>query len=304
MFKKNHPAYFFTSDKTRIFYNTNFNQKDFNPKKLLLIFNYGLVCSNFHWTYQIPYFDNKNYQILIHDYRNHFTSSGEKGLSGCNFYTITRDLFELIFSLNFKTIAKNVVMFGHSMGVNITLEFAKKYPDFIKGMILISGTPYSPKDVMFNTNLTHIMYKLLKTIKKNFSNTLDISWKYSFMIPLMRKIIYDGGFNTNITSEYFIHTYMKKIGELSPDIFLHLMKEMHFHEGISHFSNIETPALIIGGDRDKLVPNYLQKIYSSYLKNAEFYLVKEGSHVPQVDFPDSINQRALSFIKKKCSLNF
>ena len=36
------------------------------------------------------------------------------------------------------------------------------------------------------------------------------------------------------------------------------MKEMHFHEGISHFSNIETPALIIGGDRDKLVPN--QKI--------------------------------------------
>ena len=84
MFKKNHPSYFFTSDKTRIFYNTNFNQRDFNPKKLLLIFNYVLVCSNFHWTYQIPYFDNKNYQILIHDYRNHFTSSGEKGLSGCN----------------------------------------------------------------------------------------------------------------------------------------------------------------------------------------------------------------------------
>ena len=41
-----------------------------------------------------------------------------------------------------------------------------------------------------------------------------------------------------------------------------------------------------------------------YLKNAEFYLVKEGSHVPQVDFPDSINQRALSFIEKKCSLKF
>ena len=72
MFKKNHPAYFFTSDKTRIFYNTNFNQKDFNPKKLLLIFNYGLVCSNFHWTYQIPYFDNKNYQILM----NHVKDEG------------------------------------------------------------------------------------------------------------------------------------------------------------------------------------------------------------------------------------
>jgi pimeloyl-ACP methyl ester carboxylesterase len=300
MFKNNHPAYFFTSDKTRIFYNTNFNPKDFDPQKALLVFNYGLVCSNFHWTYQIPFFDDKNFQMLTHDYRNHFTSSGEKNLNECNFYTITRDLFELIFSLNSKTLVKNAIMFGHSMGVNITLEFAKKYPDFIKGMILISGAPYSPKDVMFNTNLSHIAYSLLKSIKNKFPGILKISWEYNYMVPLMRKIIFDGGFNKKITSEYFIHTYMKKIGELSPDIFLHLLKEMHHHESISHFTNIKTPALIIGGDKDKLVPNYLQKIYKTYLKNSEFYLVKEGSHVPQVDFPKSINERSFNFIQKKC----
>ena len=32
MFKNNHPAYFYTSDKVRIFYNTNFRPEDFDPK--------------------------------------------------------------------------------------------------------------------------------------------------------------------------------------------------------------------------------------------------------------------------------
>ena len=124
---------------------------------------------------------------------------------------------------------------------------------------------------------------------------------------IMEKLLEEVSFNasdigptTVIIDKKFVETYMKRIGELDIDLFIHLMNEMHFHEGISHFSNIDSPTLVIGGDKDKLVPNYLQKIYSLNLRDSEFYLVKEGSHVPQVDFPDSINERIFNFIKKRC----
>ena len=120
MFKNSHPAYFYTSDNVRIFYNTNFKQSDFDPKKVLLIFNYGLVCSNYHWKYQLPFFDQNNFQILIHDYRGHFSSSKKEDYRDISFYNITRDLFEIVFSMSKKALNKNIILIGHSMGVNIS----------------------------------------------------------------------------------------------------------------------------------------------------------------------------------------
>ncbi len=46
---------------------------------------------------------------------------------------------------------------------------------------------------------------------------------------------------------------MKKIGELPPDIFFHLLTEMKRHTVINDLENIKTPALIIGGDKDKII---------------------------------------------------
>ena len=62
--------------------------------------------------------------------------------------------------------------------------------------------------------------------------------------------------------------------------------------------SIKTPTLVIGGDKDKIIPNYLQKILTTNLPSSEFYIVKDGSHVPQADFPDRINQRIFRFFKK------
>ena len=160
-------------------------------------------------------------------------------------------------------------------------------------MVLISGTPTLPK-MLCLIHLSHFLFKFLK-IMKDSSRKVKKFWKSSYL-NLMRWIIYDGGFNKSLPKK--VETYMKKIESLI--LIFHLMDEMHFHGGISHFSNITSPTLVIGGDKDKLVPNYLQKIYSLNLRDSEFYLVKEGSHVPQVDFPQSINERIFNFINKRC----
>jgi pimeloyl-ACP methyl ester carboxylesterase len=96
----------------------------------------------------------------------------------------------------------------------------------------------------------------------------------------------------------FIQHYMKKISELPEDLFLHLLQIMHDHDVIGHLEEIKNPTLIIGGDKDKIIPNYLQRIFTQTLPNSELYIVKDGSHVPQADFPDLINSRIQRFILK------
>ena len=88
----------------------------------------------------------------------------------------------------------------------------------------------------------------------------------------------------------------EKIAELSPELFLQLFEEMSRHEILPHLSKIQTPTLVIGGDKDMVIPCYLQKMLAQEMENSELYIVFEGSHVPQVDFPDIINKRVSHFL--------
>lgn len=293
MFKNGFSNYFHTEDGTRIFYQTNFRPEELNSEKPLLVFNYGLVCSNSHWKFQVPFFESLGFNILLHDYRAHFASSGEDRIEQCTFVNISNDLKEIISFLD----AKEVIMLGHSMGVNVTLEYAKSYPEDLIGLILISGSVLPPHDVMFDSNLMDLISPALKWVSKNYSKTYDKIWKTQYLNPVARKFIHHGGFNVKEVEEEFIQLYMKKIGELPKDIFLHLLEEMKNHDIINHLENIKVQTLIIGGDKDKVIPNHLQQILKKYLENSQLYIVKDGSHVPQVDFPDFLNERIEAFIK-------
>jgi pimeloyl-ACP methyl ester carboxylesterase len=287
------PGYFNTVDGVRIFYQTNFEIGS-KLELPLLVFNYGLVCNFEHWKHQIPFFEELGFPILMHHYRGHFSSSGNDHLENINFLTMAADLNGLIQSLKVET---PVIMFGHSMGVNVTLEYAKQYPTSLAKMILISGTVLPPQDVMFGSNAMDLFLPLVAIIKEKFPQVFKQGWETSFLNPILKELVFQGGFNTKKTPREFVEVYLKRIGQLKPELFLQLMKEMHDHDIIAHLENIKTPTLIISGDKDKIIPHHLQLILKKYLINSEYYVMKDGSHVPQVDFPDTINERMLIFIQ-------
>ena len=294
MFKKNHPNYFYTSDGIRIFYNSNFKKEDLDPSRPVLVFIYGLLCSNNHYKYQIPFFEEKNYQILIHDYRFHYASSQDGDIETCNFPNITKDLHELLGDLGIQ----KTIFIGHSMGVNICLEHARRYPDDLQGQILISGTVVPPQDIMFDSNVVDIISPYIKSFTVKHPTLFKNIWKHSFKNPIAQYAVFDGGFNKKQVELEFIQLYMKKISELPEILFFHLLKLMHDHDVINHLESIRTPSLVMGGDKDKIIPNYLQRILTTYLPASELYIVKDGSHVPQADFPELVNLRILRFITK------
>lgn len=298
MFKQDHPNYFYTSDGTRIFYNTNYSLETYDPKKPVLVFVYGLLCSNNHYKYQIPFFEEKGYQILLHDYRFHYASSSSGDIETCTFPNIANDLHQLLTFLKIK----ETVFIGHSMGVNICLEHARRYPEDVNGMILISGTVVPPQDIMFDSNVVDMTLPYIEKFTKNYPDLFKAFWKHSYKNPIAQYAIFDGGFNKKQVEMEFIQLYMKKISELPENLFFHLLKLMHDHDVINHLETIQAPTLIIGGDKDKIIPNYCQKILTNYLVNSQLYIVKDGSHVPQADFPDLINERIERFTLKLSKL--
>jgi pimeloyl-ACP methyl ester carboxylesterase len=184
------------------------------------------------------------------------------------------------------------------MGVNVTLEFSKIYPGEVHKSILISGTVLPPQDIMFDSNIVDITSPFIKKFTSSNPEIFNFLWKNTYKNPLARKMVLDGGFNPKKVEDSFVQVYMKKISELPKDIFFHLLDEMKRHDIISSLENISTPTLIIGGDCDKVIPNYLQRILHKYLPNSKLYILKDGSHVPQIDYPDLTNSRIETFIRR------
>lgn len=282
--------FYHTEDNEQIHFSLNFDPNE--NIKTPLIFNYGLVCSIHHWKYQVEEFDKLGFPIILHDYRGHYNSSGKDNVEAINFENITSDINGL---LNHLGIEK-AIFFGHSMGVNICLEMAKNHPDKVDKMVLISGTAFPVQNVMFDSNITDLIMPKLKEGLKKYPQAYSTMWKLAGWNPIVKKIIHHGGFNLENVSDEFVEIYLNKVGKLGPDVFFKLMDEMAKHDILASVKNLNPRTLIIGGDKDKVIPNWVQRTLKENLPKAELYIVKDGSHVPQVDFPDFINERVLEFL--------
>ncbi len=292
---RQHANFFKTSDGEQLFYGTNFPPHKITPQDTVIVFNYGLLCSNLHWKYQLEWFDKAGFKVLSHDLRGHFQSSGKETLDKITFGRIADDIEEMLEHLKFPRVA----MVGHSMGVNVTLEYARRYPQRLAAMVLISGTTLPVKGVMFDNNLMEYVIPLAEEGLKRWRAAIDVIWQTQGMNPLTLKLIHSQGFNEKRVGRDFIEVYMNRIAQLGPDMFLQLFNQMQKHDILGSLDAIRVPALVAGGDKDRVIPFHLQRLLSQRLPDAELYIVKDGSHVPQVDFPEEMNERIKLFLEQR-----
>jgi non-heme chloroperoxidase len=292
MFINNDANFYQTEDNEQIFFVKNF--KTLDEKKPVLVFNYGLVCSNHHWKFQTEYFDRLGYQILIHDYRGHFQSTGAHDVKKITFTQISHDIAHLCEYVGIK----KAFMLGHSMGVNICLQLAKDYPDLVAGMVLISGTFVNVKDVMFDSNLMEFITPIASLGFAKYPEAFNKIWSSSGMNPVVREIIHSTGFNRGKVSKEFIEIYLNRVGQLGAEIFLQLFDEMSKQNITGSLEKMSMPSLVMGGHHDNVIPNHIQRSLMNLLPNAEGYFMVNGSHVPQADYPEMVNERIRLFVEQ------
>jgi non-heme chloroperoxidase len=285
--------YFVTPDGQQIYFCSNFHLKQTPFEKPCLIFSNGLACSWDHWKYQLPYFHRLGFPILIYDYRNHFKSFGPLDLKKITFDQLAMDLKNLMDHLKIPS----GIFIGHSMGVTVSLVFYSLYPEMVKKLVLISGTIISPLKTMLNPTLMEKLFPLIKKLSHKHPYVTQLIWDLSPDISIWQGFIHQSGFNSEQTSIDEVSNYLKKIRQLTPEIFFHLFDLMNKENLKKELDHILAETLVISGENDLVIPNHIQEKLLIKIPNHYFFLVKDGSHVPQLDFPNEINERILTFIQ-------
>jgi pimeloyl-ACP methyl ester carboxylesterase len=277
-------GYIRSFDGTKLFYSLE-------GKGRPMIFCYGLVCSSLHWTYQIDHFQ-KSRQAIWFDYRGHQNSETPKNLKSLTLENIARDLGVLMDELQLK----DAVLLGHSMGVNVVLEFYRQQPHRVAAMVLANGTAKRPLETLFRHNAFWPAFDLLRKTYEKSPQLVRFIWKLQKGNPLARTLVALGGFNPHLTPKEDIELYVDQVSEMDPSILIHLIENYNQYDATAWLHTIQAPTLILAGEQDKITPLEQQELMHQLIPSSRLEIVHHGSHCPQMDLPELVNLKVEKFL--------
>lgn len=253
-----------------------------------LILIHGLASNAGFWRYNIPEL-SKHFRVIAVDLPGYGKSQKGNYSYSLSFYA------ETIKNLIDELQLKNVVLVGHSMGGQISIIFALKYPDKLSKLILAAPAGFEEFQKGEGDWLRSVitMYGVKTTteegIRRNLSNNFyNWSDKWEWMVEERVRMRKAKDFDE------FTYTVDRCVDAM--------LDEPTFNK----LSGIKTPTLIIHGKYDGLIPNpYLNPGFPSdvfsrgekEIPNAKRVEIDCAGHMIMMEKPEEFNNEVINFLK-------
>jgi pimeloyl-ACP methyl ester carboxylesterase len=159
----------------------------------------------------------------------------------------------------------DVVLAGHSLGGAIAQLYALKYPEDLKGLILIASGARLRVSTMY--------LEMLEQAKSNRSIFEDFFKKmYEFIEPELRDVL------------------QRKALEGSPAVLLNDMLCCDRFDIMERVHEIKLPTLALCGSEDVMTPPKYTKYLASKIEGALAVIIERGTHMVFAEQPEVVNQ--------------
>ncbi|WP_272149239.1 alpha/beta fold hydrolase [Tenacibaculum aiptasiae] len=244
----------------------------------------------------------KEYRVISMDLLGH----GLTGAYPSNIYTrhSQRDaIHELLNILNIK----KYILEGNSFGGGIALEMALKYPEEVKGLILVDseGIPNSENgyDASQFTNEKPITPDEREYTKLSFLERMGSKFIGSSII---KKQLESMIFNKNLINDDFVDFYgriLRYKGNREAQILmfrqeLHLVVSGHKMDLLPRLKEIRCPTLVMAGENDTLVPVSVSEKFNNEIKVSELRIIPNTGHMPMIEKPNETVKIVKHFLNK------
>ncbi len=225
-----------------------------------LLFCHGSGGNSGHWTYQaaLP----KEFRLIFLDLPGHGESTGPPLNTVEGYREVIKSMVEELQPGKFFLV-------GHSLGGAITLDYARCYPDDLRGMILVS---------------TGARLKVLPSILETFRN--------KEFVPEMPYYIYGKNADPKLIQES-----QREMSETPPEVFYADFSACDEFDIMGELSGINVPALVIVGDEDRLTPEKYSHYLAENLPRAELFVIEGAGHMVMLENSNLVNQSISDFIQ-------
>ncbi len=282
-------AYVKSFDDTDIYYESM-------GEGLPIILLDGIGCFGFVWKYFTEYFSSTNRFVHIH-YRGHGKSSLPDDENNLSIQDICRDIKAALDDDG----VKSGVFMGHSMGVQVIFEFAKMYPNMIKGLVPVCGSYGHPLRTFRDMSFLDKIFPLLYVPGVLTPWAFSPFWKGLLPTRLAWEIAIRTDVNGHLLKRDDLMQYFYDLSSVPLRIFIKMLDHAARHSAEEFLPEITVPTMIIAGENDTFTPRWLSDRMKDLIPNSEIMIIPHGTHTAPIEMPQLFNLRIEKWLRKQFS---
>lgn len=253
----------------------------------------GLACDGFAWRYLRPQLEDRFRVLHIH-YRGHGRSGLPPNVEDATLPHLVADIDTLMERVD----QPPSTFIGHSMGVQVTLEMAIRYPTRVRAGGLLCG-PYGRALSTFKN--TDLGLKALPAIREFVGRHRDkIRTLMSTLLPtdVAFRVAVATELNKDLVKQKDFMEYLEHAAKMPPDLFMNLVADLAERTSEHYLERLQVPMLVVAGEHDGVTPLHTSEYMHKALPNSDFELITDGSHAALVERPDVVAEMVERFIAK------
>jgi proline iminopeptidase len=196
----------------------------------------------------------------------------------------------------------NFYLLGHSWGGILAMQYALKYKNNLKGIVVSNMMASCPKYGEYSKVLqSKLNPDVLKTIQ-------DLEAKKDYSNPKYMELLMANFYNQHILRlpvNEWPEPVTRSMGRLNQSLYITMQgpSEMGLSGKLTHWDvskelkNISVPTLVIGAKYDTMDPKYMKWMASQFQKGTYLYCAN-GSHMSLYDDQKTYMKGLIGFLKK------
>ena len=267
-------------DGTEIYFEVYGNKTDKPP----LVLCDGIGCFGYAWKY--IYQDFMDDHTIVHwHYRGHGQSAMPEIKGIIPLTDLVRDMKAVFDRLGLPP----AILVGHSMGVQVILEFWRQHPDLVAGLVPMCGSYGNPLDTFHDNPVAKTIFPYLRRLFPKTEGLFRAFWSKAIGTELGYLVAINTEVNGRLIKKDDFFPYLKDLSSVDPELFINMLWGAQEHSAKEYLGSINVPTLIIGGERDGFTPVWLSEQMVRAIPGAQLLMVPQGSHTALLEMPELVS---------------
>ena len=168
---------------------------------------------------------------------------------------------------------KDVVLCGQSLGGSVTMMYALKYPQGLKGIIIVNS---SARPTLLRDEYMAEREEAVRGNVEPWHQRMEVLFQF--------------------TPPDFKKELIERMKAMGPAIGLNDLRAFFDLDVLDRLPEIKLPALIIHGDQDRLCPVEYANQMGARLPNSKVVFIPKGTHLVFAEQPEAVNQAIEDFL--------
>ena len=236
------------------------------------------------WNFQIKFF-MENMTVIAFDNRGAGKSSRPNYPYTMEMYV--EDTYTLLKALQ---IQEKVHLCGFSLGGMIALNFALKYPEKVKTLLLLATESYT--DPLTTRQVIEFYYQFEKM---SFDEKMNVVIRLLYTRAFKKKLMEDKDLYNLLKKDMNIMIYTEDPPQLND--YINQFKALEDYDIRNSIHKISHPTLIVVGDKDVNTPPEGSVFMHDKIPNSKLIILENLKHGFLLEQPEKLNEIIWSFLK-------